>query len=40
MGTGAGGRCVGGVHVAYDTYQAGTYDVLLRHLAADGTPGR
>jgi hypothetical protein len=30
----------GGLHVAYDTYQAGNYDVLLRSLAADGTPGR
>jgi hypothetical protein len=30
----------GGVHVAYDTYQAGNYDVMLRSLAADGAPGR
>ena len=29
----------GRVHVAYDTYQAGNYDVMLRTRGADGTLG-
>ncbi len=29
----------GNIHVAYDTYQSGNYDVVLRRCGTDGTPG-